>query len=187
MSSNQPLLGSLAMQAPSQTPQTVHVSPSTCHDLSLFKELLREYRRLDDLITMRINRANAHQRDKDRLDPVKGNLQDEACSQVWKELIANWSRRTKLVEYCVSVVDSSMEEKKRTIAGLEADDAARRKAQAQWFAEEVKLNQVHNELSVEKIIRQRSLDAFRSRCRYFVPPSTDAEASKWWDSVNRGR
>lgn len=169
------------MQAPSQTPQTVHVSPSTCHDLSLFKgaeymhiahphdsrtyptiytlELLKEYRRLDDLITMRINRANAHQRDKDRLDPVRGNLQDEACSQVWKELIgahssfistsrgtinaqtciANWSRRTKLVEYCVSVVDTSMEEKKRTIAGLETDDA-RRKAQVQLFAEEVKVS-----------------------------------------------
>lgn len=33
-----------------------------------------------------------------------------------------------------------MEEKKSTIAGLEADDAARRKAQAQLFAEEVKVS-----------------------------------------------
>lgn len=33
----QPQLGSLAIQAPIQPPQIVHVSASTCHDLSLFK------------------------------------------------------------------------------------------------------------------------------------------------------
>ena len=32
-----PPLGSLAIQAPSLTPQLVHVSPATCHNLSLFK------------------------------------------------------------------------------------------------------------------------------------------------------
>lgn len=37
MPSRQPLLGSLAVQAPSLTPQIVRVSPSTCQDLSLFK------------------------------------------------------------------------------------------------------------------------------------------------------
>ncbi|KAL0949974.1 hypothetical protein HGRIS_009989 [Hohenbuehelia grisea] len=89
MPSNQPQLGSLAVQAPLLTPQIVHVSRTTCHDLSLFKELLKEYRRLDDSIVMRINRTNAQFRDKDRLDPVKGNLQDQACAQVWKELIAH--------------------------------------------------------------------------------------------------
>ncbi len=37
MAPKQPELGSLAIQAPSLAPQTVHVSPSTCHDLSVFK------------------------------------------------------------------------------------------------------------------------------------------------------
>ena len=37
MPSKQPQLGSLAIQAPSLTPKTVHVSPSTCHDVSAFK------------------------------------------------------------------------------------------------------------------------------------------------------
>lgn len=32
-----PQLGSLAIQAPTLTPKTVHVSSATCHDLSLFK------------------------------------------------------------------------------------------------------------------------------------------------------
>jgi hypothetical protein len=37
MVSRHPPLGSLAVQAPSLTPQLVHVSPATCHNLSLFK------------------------------------------------------------------------------------------------------------------------------------------------------
>lgn len=37
MPSKQPQLGSLAIQAPTLTPKTVHVSSSTCHDVSAFK------------------------------------------------------------------------------------------------------------------------------------------------------
>ena len=36
MPTRQPLLGSLAIQAP-PSPQTIRVSPSTCHNLSVFK------------------------------------------------------------------------------------------------------------------------------------------------------
>lgn len=36
-SNHNPQLGSLAIHGPSQNSQTVHVSPSTCRDLSLFK------------------------------------------------------------------------------------------------------------------------------------------------------
>ena len=107
MPSKQPQLGSLAVQAPSATPQVVHVSPSTCHDLSLFKgrlhrtyicqhaadaltkELLKEYRRLDDAIPMRLNRANAAMRDRQRSgdQAPTGNVQDEACAYLWRELV----------------------------------------------------------------------------------------------------
>ncbi|KAH7929436.1 hypothetical protein BV22DRAFT_1002723 [Leucogyrophana mollusca] len=177
-------LGSLAVQAPSLSPQLVHVSQSTCHNLSLFKDLLREYRRLDDTITMRLNRSNAQFRDRDRAGTAgKGNIQDQACAYIWKELVENWKRRTEIVDYCVGVVDQSMDEKRKALDGQEGDARAQRKTQAALFADEVKRSQVHNELSVEKIVRQRSLDAFQTRCRYFSPPTTDAEARKWWDTA----
>lgn len=103
-SQSSPPLGSLAIQAPSLTPQLVHVSPTTCHNLSLFKgehltlpcvgcgsspeDLLREYRRLDDTITMRLNRSNAQFRDRDRQGlGGKGSIQDRACAYIWKELV----------------------------------------------------------------------------------------------------
>ncbi|KAG2042856.1 caffeine-induced death protein 2-domain-containing protein [Suillus americanus] len=180
-----PTLGSLAVQVPSSSPHLVHVSPSTCHNLSMFKDLLKEYRRLDDTITMRLNRTNAQFRDRDRAGTSgKGNIQDQACAYVWKELVENWKRRTEMINYCVDIVDQSTEGKRKSMTSEQGDARAERKTRAAMFADEVKRNQVRNEMAVENIIRQRSLEAFQSRCQYFSPPLTDAEARKWWDAVH---
>ncbi|KAH9938272.1 caffeine-induced death protein 2-domain-containing protein [Fomitopsis serialis] len=185
----QPQLGSLAIQAPSLAPKTVHVSASTCHDLSLFKDLLKEYRRLDDSITMRLNRTTAQFRDRNRLGlGDKGTVEDEACMQSGRNLsVTNWTRRTEIVGYCVGVVDQSMEGKRMALDAETNDPAAQRRIQGALYAEEVKRNQVHNELVVEQIVRKRSLDAFRSRCKYFQPSMTDADARQWWDAAHAGR
>ena len=102
-----PPLGSLAVQAPVPT-QTVHVTASTCHNISLFKgthydcypestglnawtDLMKEYRKLDDSITMRLNRTIAQYRDMDRIGSAgKGTVEDQACLQVWRELVGSW-------------------------------------------------------------------------------------------------
>ncbi|KIK06718.1 hypothetical protein K443DRAFT_674001 [Laccaria amethystina LaAM-08-1] len=181
---SKPQLGSLAVQTPSSRPQVVNVSPSTCHDLSLFKEILREYRKLDDTITMRLNRANAAMRDQERTQDGLGgeNVQNQACAYLWRELVGNWRRRTQLVEYCANVVDEDLKEKRNVSQGQSNDPISWRKTQVAILVNQVKRNQLHNELTVEAIIRKRSVDAFRSRCRYFVPPLTDAEARTMWNS-----
>jgi len=52
-------------------------------------DLLKEYRRLDDSVTMRMNRNTAQFRDRDRmgLGTRGANNQDEACLYFWKELV----------------------------------------------------------------------------------------------------
>lgn len=50
-------------------------------------DLLKEYRKLDDSITMRLNRANAQVRDKDREEKVQGNIEDQACGYLWNDLV----------------------------------------------------------------------------------------------------
>jgi hypothetical protein len=52
-------------------------------------DILKEYRKLDDTIVMRLNRANANMRDKDRIQGLSGNasLQDQACESIWRELV----------------------------------------------------------------------------------------------------
>ncbi|PPR06976.1 hypothetical protein CVT26_004296 [Gymnopilus dilepis] len=136
---------------------------------------------------MRLNRANATMRDQDRLHGLNGSntVQDEACEYIWRELVANWKRRTQLVEYCVSVVDQSLNEKQETVADQTQDELSRRKIQGEIYAEQVKRRHVHNELSVEAIVRKRSAEAFRTRCKYFVPPLTDAEARRMWEAAQR--
>ncbi|KAF9451714.1 hypothetical protein P691DRAFT_723488 [Macrolepiota fuliginosa MF-IS2] len=186
-SKHSPPLGSQAFQDPSLHSQTVHVSPSTCQDLSLFKDILREYRRLDDTITMRLNRANATMRDQQREHDSgsRENVQNQACAYLWRELVANWKRRTQLVQYCSAVVDQSLKEKREALQEQSNDHAQQRKTQAAIFADEVKRNQVHNELTVESIVRKRAVEAFRSRCQYFVPQSADEEARRLWDAAQK--
>ncbi|TFK55694.1 hypothetical protein OE88DRAFT_1652118 [Heliocybe sulcata] len=86
---SQAVLGSIALQAPSLTPQVVHVSPSTCHNLSLFKELLREYRKVDDSIGMRINRATAQFRDQNKRGTGSGSVENQACAYIWRQLLGH--------------------------------------------------------------------------------------------------
>lgn len=52
-------------------------------------DILREYRRLDDTITMRLNRANATARDRqrERESGAQGNVQSQACAYLWRELV----------------------------------------------------------------------------------------------------
>ena len=117
---------------------------------------MKEYRRLDDTITMRYNRTTAQFRDRDRLGlSGKGNVQEQACAHLWKELVGtstflvvrrdpdttteNWKRRKDIIDYCVGVVDVSLEEKRRVLFSQEADPATQRKVKGALYAEEVKV------------------------------------------------
>lgn len=52
---------------------------------------MKEYRKLDDSITMRLNRTIAQYRDMDRIGSAgKGTVEDQACLQVWRELVGSW-------------------------------------------------------------------------------------------------
>ncbi|KAF8524611.1 caffeine-induced death protein 2-domain-containing protein [Hysterangium stoloniferum] len=192
--SRTPELGSQAFYFPSSTAsQVVRVTPTTCHNLSTFKDLIREYRRLDDAVTMRLNRNIAQFRDRDRSAHGASSSADESCAYFWSQLVAGWKARTEMIKYCVNVVDTGMEEKREAFATLkdglgkdgesEEKRRAERKEKAVLYAEEVKKNQIHNELSVERIVRIRAFEAFQSRCKYFEPPKTDSEARRWWDAA----
>ncbi|PPQ98524.1 hypothetical protein CVT24_004015 [Panaeolus cyanescens] len=139
MPTKQPQLGSVAIYSPKST-RTIQVSADTCHDLSLFKEILKEYRKLDDTIVVRLNRANAAMRDQDRTHASSSteNVQDQACAYLWRELVDNWKLRTQLVQFCSSVVDQSLAEKRASLSES-TDPSVQRKTQASIFAEEVKV------------------------------------------------
>jgi hypothetical protein len=126
---------------------------------------MKEYRKLDDSITMRLNRNNAQWRDKDRLGGRLSFSQDDACEHFWKELVgayvhplrsldsrqrrstifygshepANWKGRAAVIDYCVKVADHVVEGKKKAFEGQEASLDAERKFRSGIFGDEVKV------------------------------------------------
>lgn len=54
--------------------------------------------------------------------------------------LANWSRRKDIVDYCVGVVDQSLDEQRQLLQDAGDDASARRKAQGILYAEEVKVS-----------------------------------------------
>ncbi|KLO07539.1 hypothetical protein SCHPADRAFT_1001583 [Schizopora paradoxa] len=177
-----PQLGSQAVHSASASTRTIHVNEETCHNISLFKELMKEYRKLDDSVTMRMNRSLAQFRDRDRMraDSASSNPQEESCAYFWKELVANWEKRSEIIHYCVDVVGESIQEKQNVMDSESPDSETHKSARSASYSDEVKRNQIRNELAIEAIVRQRSLDAFKSRCRFFNPPLNDPDSRKWW-------
>ncbi|EIW68842.1 hypothetical protein TREMEDRAFT_69217 [Tremella mesenterica DSM 1558] len=168
---------------PSPPPKNVTVQAETCFNLGLFKDMVRQYRKLDDQIIVRLNRAQAEVRDRTRsrnlagrgLRRIEGN--EGMCAEMWSEMMSGWAHRQTLLSYCLETVNASLELRRSTIGSSGMKE------------EEVLADQLANEHSIEAIIRKRTHDAFRSRCPFFSPPS-DPISKAWWDlaqSAGSGR
>ena len=49
---------------------------------------MNQYRKLDDTINMRLNRATAQYRDRERSGAAgRGDVEEQACAHVWRELV----------------------------------------------------------------------------------------------------
>lgn len=118
---------------------------------------MNQYRKLDDTIIVSLNRANAQFRDLERAGVGKGSVQDQACAHLWKDLVGghtigsgdvlrrltrffaeNWKRRTEIVDYCVNVVERSLEDKQMSLDSSDSNPAVQRKIQGTLYAETVK-------------------------------------------------
>ncbi|KAJ3869650.1 hypothetical protein EV359DRAFT_59611 [Lentinula novae-zelandiae] len=163
--SSTPQLGSLAIQAPSLTPQIVHVSPETCLNLSMFKgarslkQHTMDFGKSSRVIWQRCYEVIEHSMIQStcvslvdvlhnlnltqRLNRTAAFMHDQerqkACSRLWQELVSNWSRRTELIEYCVGVVDKSNEEKQEIVDSQTSNPSEVRKARAEKYSQEVKV------------------------------------------------
>jgi len=121
-------------------------SPDAIYSASL--DVMREYRRLDDTIVMRLNRSDALFRDSarsgksqrfsdsDRGSRMESGEDSETCLYIWRQLVgkyasvnhsfgilsalslANWKSRTEIIDYCVSVVDSELAHKEAKLSTI---------------------------------------------------------------------
>ncbi|SPO21559.1 uncharacterized protein UTRI_01045_B [Ustilago trichophora] len=135
-----------------------------------------------------------------------------ACAAFWRELVDVWMGREDVVKFCIHVTDQQnqpspiptsqtlptpnrqhpsdrlLDADYRPSSSSSSSSSSSPSAQHRWSraenSAETLARQLHNELKVESIIRARSLDVFKSRCRFFTPsppqgPEGDRERAMW--------
>lgn len=165
-------------------------------------------------MTLRLNRSSARSRDTGTSAPPSllqqhdkrfssaaaadlgkstyASLNDTVCASFWRELLDVWVRREDTIRYCIAVNGQAANppaaatnpdnrlDKDYVAAPPPAPAWSRAENQAE-FTE----RQLRNELAVESIIRRRSLEVFKSRCRTFVPTPSDtvegAREQAFWE------
>ncbi|KAI9021185.1 hypothetical protein DFJ74DRAFT_672178 [Hyaloraphidium curvatum] len=115
--------------------------PSICNDYSYFKATLKSLRALDDSVVVKLNSLRGQPRDAER--------NADSCQLFRKELLASYAARTDILDYCIPLAEAQLAQLDRS-AGLE-----QRKT----------LELLISERTVEEIVRERTADVFKAKCR----------------------
>ncbi|PIA16361.1 hypothetical protein COEREDRAFT_35075, partial [Coemansia reversa NRRL 1564] len=122
--------------------KNVEMSERICLNMSHFKAVLHELRKVDDNIILRMNTTNTAAVDD--------------CKALFAVLQTAYARREHDIRFCVDVLDRSIDERKRQ--------------NIPSFSLQTQRNWIDNELHVENIVRRRSLNVFKSRCQFLDLP-----------------
>ncbi|KAJ1734910.1 hypothetical protein LPJ72_002129 [Coemansia sp. Benny D160-2] len=127
----------------------IEMSARMCVDMSRFKAVVKQLRRVDDNIILRMNNTNT---------AAAGE-----CLAVFQILQTAYRRREHDIGMCLGVLD-------RRISDAEEAGSGDGGGRARLFSLKTQRDWVASERGVEDIVRRRSLDVFRSRCQFFEPP-----------------
>ncbi|KAI7861619.1 caffeine-induced death protein 2 [Spinellus fusiger] len=125
------------------------MNQTTCFNFSFFKDTMKELRRVDDNIVPRLNSTDVHS--------------EAACAEFFKELATSYAKREEAINYCLKTMDTAIENKYKKLQ----EDPEDYEVQSSLYSDESKRRMVANELTVEDIVRERTLQVFKSKCRIF--------------------
>ncbi|XP_066252145.1 protein MIX23 [Euwallacea similis] len=130
-----------------------------CPDLSEFQETLKQMRKADDIIVNTIN--SVIPTDSFHAD------QTTACKSIYQQIQQGHDKREGFIRNCISFTLGNIKRLKS-----ERDNKADNDDSKSLRSEQTKLRMLQVELTVEDLIKQRSVKVFNERCRqYFKPPS----------------
>ncbi|KAJ1642423.1 hypothetical protein LPJ64_005735 [Coemansia asiatica] len=124
----------------------IEINARVCLNMSHFKATMRELRKVDDNIILRINSTNTASTDE--------------CLALFRVLQTAYARREHDISYCLNVLDEKLKQSPKSFT---------LQSQRDW---------IDSEKSVEDIVQKRSLDVFKSRCKYFDFPADFGNYSK---------
>ncbi|KAI9025348.1 caffeine-induced death protein 2 [Phycomyces nitens] len=125
------------------------LNQNTCFNFSFFKDMMKELRRVDDNIVPRLNSTDTHS--------------ETACADFFKQLSTAYAKREHAINYCLKTMDDVIDSKYKKLQ----EDPDDYDTQSSLYSDESKRRMVANELMVEDIVRERTLQVFKSKCRIF--------------------
>lgn len=127
------------------------------------EDTLKAMRAIDDKIIYQLNLATPTQSFRGAVDPTNH------CKTLYGQLNQTYEERGALIDRCLN-------ESRETIRMIKTDAGkpeSKRNEGAftrQLRVEQNRMRDLQNELTVEEIIRERSLKVFEERCRQFYKP-----------------
>ncbi|XP_034025359.1 coiled-coil domain-containing protein 58 [Thalassophryne amazonica] len=133
----------------------------SCEDFSMFQEVLKVMRTIDDRIVYALNTTVPTVSFSDKVDAT------QRCKELYESMMEAHQRRDKAIKSCIAqtseVVGQLREERAKDNDNLELIKQLRK--------EQTKLKLMQSELNVEEVVNDRSLKVFRERCRiHYTPP-----------------
>ncbi|KAB7496389.1 Coiled-coil domain-containing protein 58 [Armadillidium nasatum] len=130
----------------------------SCDDIGL---LLKEMRAIDDKIIYQLNLATPTASFRKEEDPT------ENCKELFSHLEKTYKDRSTLITNCLDEFRSNVRGLAEKFSTNKDDYILHRKLRS----EQSKVRELQSELTIEEIIRQRSLKAFEEKCKLFFKPS----------------
>ncbi|XP_041670479.1 protein MIX23 [Cheilinus undulatus] len=132
-----------------------------CEDFSMFQEVLKVMRTIDDRIVHALNTTVPTVSFSGKVDAT------QTCKQLYESMMEAHLSRDKAIKSCIAqtseVVGRLREERAKDSENLVLIKQLRK--------EQTKLKLMQSELNVEEVVNDRSLKVFKERCRiHYTPP-----------------
>ncbi|XP_076868787.1 protein MIX23 [Brachyhypopomus gauderio] len=131
-----------------------------CEDFSMFQEVLKVMRTIDDRIVHALNTTVPTASFSGKVDASK------TCKDLYESLMEAHLSRDKAIKTCIretsAVIGQLREERAKDNDNLSLIKQLRK--------EQTKLKLMQSELNVEEVVKDRSLKVFNERCRIFYTP-----------------
>ncbi|GAA5810104.1 hypothetical protein MFLAVUS_003523 [Mucor flavus] len=131
------------------------LSPSVCFNFSFFKDFMKDLRRVDDNVINRLNGA--------------ATQVDGSCSEFFKQMSEAYAKRDEAIDYCLKLMDEDLAKKSKKLQ----EDPDDFEVKNSIFTQESVRQSISNERFVEEIVRERTLQVFKNKCRAFDTSSLE--------------
>ncbi|XP_071063038.1 protein MIX23 isoform X2 [Pseudochaenichthys georgianus] len=132
-----------------------------CEDFSMFQEVLRVMRNIDDRIVHSLNTTVPTVSFSGKVDA------SETCKQLYETMMEAHLTRDKAIKSCIAQTSEVMGQLREE----RAKDSDNLVLLRQLRKEQTKLKLMQSELNVEEVVNDRSLKVFSERCRiHYTPP-----------------